>query len=294
MIEWQVVLPVWGQRYCDIFERASLPALRAAIERLALPTELVIYTHDTERLAAACLGLSFVIRPVPGPDDSFYSMSGAHRDALQRAAMGQRVALLTADLVVSPNSFKACEAHFRHRKMLVACAGMRVNDTEIPPAFSSGRELVAWGWDRRHAMTRESTWPDGHSYDIWRMYFEKDGEAASRLCLPHPIALVRDRREVRFAPTVDVNVVANFDTREMHMVTDPDEVAMIELSPPEKEFLLTEPMIERYNKNLASMPPFIKLTHPRQRWFFGHRILIKGTGGDCGDQEVKLRLLDGA
>ena len=144
-------------------------------------------------------------------------------------------------------------------------------------------------------MTRESTWPDGRSYDVWRMYFEKDGEVACRLCLPHPIALVKDRRTINFNPTIDVNVVSNFRPNEAHLVTNPDEVAMIELSPPDKEFLLTTTMRVRLDAGGSepSIPPFYKMTHSRQRSFYGQKIIIRGSGGDCGDREMVARLLNG-
>lgn len=295
MTQWRIVVPVWGERYCTVFEHATLPAIRRAIDRLSLRAQLMIYTHDTDRLKQACAGLDAQFFPVPGPDNSFYSMSNAHRDAIKRVQLGGRIALLTADMVMSPSTLASCEDQFKtHKKMLVCCAGMRVNDTEFPPPFATGRALLAWGWNHRHHMTEQCTWPHGHSYDVWRMYFtDGEDEVVCRLCLPHPIALVRDGRTITFQPTIDVNVIANFSLSEMHLVTDPDEAALIELSPPDKEFVLTETMRARWERQLPSIPAFVKVGNPRHRWCLNHKIIIRGHGGPVGDEDVLRRLLDG-
>lgn len=287
------MVPVWGERHIGVFLRATLPALRYALEALSVDYRLLLYADKDQRLIDATNGMPVLFRKVPGPDRSFMSLSNAHRDALDQAPTGSRMVLLTADLVLSVNSLVSCSRIFQSGKRLVCCMGMRVNDVEPPPIPALGRTLLAWGWDHRHRMTRESTWPNGISYDIWRMYFERGDEAICRLCLPHPIALLKDGRQIRFSPTIDVNVVSNYKVHEMHMVTDPDEVAMIELSPPEKEFLETEPMHKRLERNLPSMPPFVNIPNPRHRFFFGHRIVIRGNGGDCGDGPVVRCLLRG-
>lgn len=303
MSRWSIIVPVWGERYLNIFINAGLPALRQAVRvlRASVPEADVEYVFNTDTMDVSGLrntdGVPIRGYPVPSDDRAFESLSQSHRAAIARANINDRLVLLTADLVISSSSLLACHKQFEAGKLLVCCMGMRVSDETVvghgmdPAIYASGRTLLGWGWDHRHPMTRECTWPDGHSYDLWRMYFEKDDEVACRLCLPHPIALVRDSRPVHFAPTIDVNVAMNYTREETHLVTDPAEVAMIELSPPEKDFIHTESMRYRYDNNAPSLPSFGLMVNDRHRHFFGHKIIVKGKGGNCGDQEVVSKLL---
>ncbi len=287
MCPWLIALPVWGEHYIDIFERATLPALREALVRLDKPVVVIVHTDQADRVSRMLDGIVFEVHPVPGPDNAFESLSNAHRFVLQQAQIGERVCLLTADLVISRDMLVNCESHFQKGKKLVCCMGMRVCDDEMPPDTKSGHALLSWGWDHRHPMTMECTWPDGKSYDVWRMYFEKGSEVACRLALPHPIALVKkNNAEIRFNPTIDVNVAFNFSPSDTHLITEPSEGAMIELSPRDKEFIYTEPMLKRLQRSLPSCPAFVKIVNPRHRMFFRKQIIIKGKGGDCGDKQV--------
>jgi hypothetical protein len=127
------------------------------------------------------------------------------------------------------------------------------------------------------------------------MYFLEGENAACRLCLPHPLALVRGHHPLSFSPTIDVNLCTNFGERYIHLVTDPQEGAVIELSPPDKEFLLTEPMRSRYeNPSVAGIPTFTRITNPRHRFFFRQRITIRGDGSASGDGLVTPRFLGGS
>ncbi len=297
MSSWLIVVPVWGEHYLDIFERATLPALKLALTRLDQSALLVVHTDQPNRVMEAAKGLdslrvSLQCQEVPGPDNAFESLSNAHRHVLREAQVGDRICLLTADLVISQDMLVNCEALFQRNKKLVCCMGMRVCDDVMPPDTKSGHALLAWGWDNRHPMTIESTWPNGHSYDVWRMYFRKGEEVSCRLALPHPIALVKRRNaEIKFNPTVDVNVAFNFSPSETHLITEPHEGAMIELSPRDKEFVYTETMQERLEHFLPSCPAFVRITNARHRMFFRKRIIVKGKGGDCGDEQVMDKLI---
>ena len=294
MSEWLIAIPVWGDRYLDILERATLPALRLALAKLGQSATLVVHTDQPERVTKAAEGLTLKLYDVPGPDNAFESLSQAHRHVLQMAQAEQRVCLLTADLVMSSQMLFSCEELFKHGKSLVCCMGMRVDDAVMPPNTESGHELLAWGWEHRHPMTRESTWPNGRSYDVWRMYFEQGDEVACRLSLPHPIALVKKRNaRIQFYPTIDVNVTHNFSPGVTHLIIEPHEGALIELSPQDKEFIYTESMLDRLEKGLPSCPAFVRFTNPRHRGFFQKQIIIKGSGGDCGDQRVMDRVMRG-
>ena len=95
-------------------------------------------------------------------------------------------------------------------------------------------------------------------------------------------------------PTVDSDLIANFQPDEIHLVTSPDEMTALELSPrskasgsrdmdqPPARSGLT-PMGERYAKQ--------HLEHGVYRWALSHRIIICGQAVDCGDGEAVKGLL---
>jgi len=288
---WNIVVPVWGDRYINVFRNQTLPALCDALEVLGRPYQIQIYTDKPFDVGREGLELKF--KDLPGPDQAFESLSNAHRHGLRRADVGSAVVLLTADLVISANSLAFCRDRFDQGKMMVCCAGMRVVEG-TPENTRSGRALLEWGWKNRHPMTRDCTWPEGRSYDLWRMYFEDGDNVICRLCLPHPIALVKDGRGITFRPTIDVNVAAHFNTGETVLVTNPDDLAMIELSPPDKEYLLTEPFKKRYEEQLPSIPSFGgQLPNDRWRHFVNHAIRICGDGPVSTDAAVLRRMMHG-
>lgn len=292
---WVVALPAWGDRCVYLLIQYTLPAVLKAAKALSRPITLLIWTDQEVRvhrvLDVLCPGVDNGVFSVPGPDQSFMSMSACHHQALQAAAPHDRVLLLTADMVVSREVLATCEAQIMAGKSLVCCVPPRALQDAGPPVGATGRELMEWAWANRHRMTRECTWPEGRSYDIWRMYFEEGGEVAARVFLPHPLAVVHGGRRLAFHPTIDVNLTANFSQAQTHLITSPDEGAVVEVSPTDKDFLLTTTMRERMTDTQNSCPPLIRATNRRHCMFFGKRVVIRGAGGDCGDREVVERVL---
>lgn len=290
---WIIALPAWGERCVDVFLRATLPALLAALPGLrGRPYEFAIWTDQPERVEAVLPGdVPRRLLPVPGPDGAFESLSNCHRAALAEARGTDRVLLLTADMVVSREALETCERHLASNRQLVCCAAMRAVEQPVVPIGAHGRDLLAWAWENRHPMTRDCTWPDGESYDVWRMYFEREGEVAARVFLPHPLACVPRGRATPFSPTIDVNLTSNFSPGVTHMITQPEEGAVIELSPLDKEYLKTTTMRERLDAGGPSCPALIRCGNARHRMFWGRRVVIRGAGGDCGDGEVVRRVM---
>lgn len=291
---WVVALPAWGARCARVCAEETLPALRAALGELGRPARVDLYT-DSEELVALARSCPADVRalPVPPGDGTFGSMSAAHLEVMRGAGPGQRVLLLTADMVLSREILVTCEARCALGTKAVAVVAMRALEASGAPLGASGRALLEWAWDHRHPMTRECTWPEGRSYDVWRMYFERDGEVAARVFLPHPLVVVPARVHVSFSPTIDVNLLGCFSPAVTYMVTRPEEGTAVELSPPEKEFLMTTTMRERMTSGGPSCPPFVWATNARHRMFFDKRVVVRGSGGDCGDAEVVARVLGG-
>lgn len=296
---WMVALPAWGERCVRVCSEETLPALVAALMELRRPTRIMLYTDSAQLIARAESLLlhaqewcSVLPRPVLGGQDrGFVALSACHNDAMEQAHHGERVLLLTADMIVSREVLVTCEQQALRGMRAIACVAMRALEGRGAPIGASGAELLEWAWAHRHRMTRECTWPDGRSYDLWRMYFEKNGEVGARAFLPHPLVVVPAALSIVFGPTIDVNLLGCFSQAETYLITRPEEGAAVELSPPDKEFVETEPMHERFVTSEHSAPPFMTQTNARHRMFFGKRVVICGSGGDCGDAAVVERML---
>lgn len=292
--QWLIAFPAWGDRCVDVLIRASLPAAMMSLDAAGIVYEFLIYTDQAERIQNVLPdNVARRIMAVPGPDKAFESMSNCHRHAMEAASIHDRVLLLTADMVISREVVTTAEAFINQGKHLICCVAPRTIDQPFVPVGASGRELLTWAWEHKHRMTRECTWPNGTSYDVWRMYFENGDEVAARAFLPHPLVVLPKGRRLNFRPTIDVNLANNFSMSVTHMITQPEEGAAIELSPPDKEFLVTETMRTRYQTKGPSIPAFIRQINERHRMFWSKKVIIKGSGGDCGDGEVVQRMLLG-
>ena len=288
-----MALPAWGERCVDVAARYTIPALNIALGQLSRPATALVWTDQPGRLALDPEVAETRFLSVPGPDLAFESLSNCHRDALAVAGRGERVLLLTADMVVSREVLATCEQHLSGGRSLVCCVAPRALESADPPVGAPGRELLEWAWDNRHPMTRDCTWPDGRSYDVWRMYFESGGEVAARVFLPHPLACLPHGHPARFSPTIDVNLTWNYAPSETYMITQPEEGAVVEVSPADKEYLKTTTMRERLESARLepSCPAMVRCTNQRHRMFWGKRVVLRGHGGDCGDAEMVERIL---
>ena len=293
---WLVSVPVWGDRFRDIFASVGLPMLRHAADVLGEHVRLIVHTDLPELMHRQAVGsMHLETYPVPAGQQWFHSMSRAHRDTIASAQPGDAVVILTADMTMSENALAACRTRFDQGKRLVCVNATRTNDEKMLPYRPTSRALSEWAWANRHPMVRDCTWPDGRAPDLCRVYFEKDESAVCRLWLAHPLALMFDGRRTDFGPTVDCNMVTNYQPNEVHVVTDPDELCAIELSPPSKlqgsrdadeppEATGMPPMSERY-RLLHKISPEV------YRHVLSQRIVIAGSGDGCGDDEAVKSLL---
>lgn len=282
MTRWLVSVPVWGERYVEVFCATALPALEIAMLRLGGDARLVVHTDQPKRIRDGATQIPVEVRPVPAGGRGFDCLSQAHREVLNMACMDDRVALLTADLVVSADALVECEYQFNEvGAFLIACAGIRAIEEGPVPIGASGHRLMKWAWKHRHPITTESTWPKGRANDLSRIYFEEGDSVVARLCLPHPIAVRIDGRPLRFSPTVDANLINNFHPAEIHMVRDSNRLALVELSPRDKDFQMGELTMEaKFLQNLIIFPDGI------QRWAVRHKIVLIGEAVNCGDDDV--------
>jgi len=286
--QWLVSVPVWGLSFLGLFHRFTLPAIREAANGVSDQVRVIAHTDD-----ASLLGPGAEVRPLPPGKQWFNRMSAAHREVIGMAAGGDVVVLLTADMVVSGNAFAACRAIFETGKRLVCINSTRVNsDAGAPP--SASRELSEWGWANRHGITRNCTWPNGRIDDLSRVYFQNGRNAVCRMWLPHPLAFHADGRSQPFGPTIDCNLVCNYRPEEVHVVTNPDELAVVELSPRSKvsgSRDADEPPARTGLSPLSERYHGLRLNPEVYRTVLSRRIVVAGDGNGCGDDEAVGRLL---
>ncbi len=281
MAEWIVSIPVWGERYVRIFSERTKPAILAAAEWTGNRVCFLIHTDAESRRSLISSGHQ--IRPLPAAPTWWQQLTLAHRDALRSARPGDFVMPLTADMVISPETFVACEARFAAGKRLILCCGIRAIDDGAAPDRSSSRALLEWAWAHKHKLTTESMWPDGRSGNWTGIYVEQGGNVVFRARYPHPIAAMSHGRGTGFFPTIDASYSRNFRQEEIHVVTNPDELAAIELSPREKALEFVEPTFaERVRTNR------LQVFNPLTQWIFDQRICIKGNA-DQVDIDAGIR-----
>jgi hypothetical protein len=291
MVRWLISVPVWGERYVDEFCATALPPLDRAVAALRearpeVDVRLIIHTDRPERIAGLA-GAPVECRPVPAGARDFDCMSQAHREVLGLGVRGDVAVILTAGTVMSAETLTYCADVLDHpRRLVVLCAVPRVLAEGQIPDTSDAPALMAWAWDHRHPITIESTWPDGRSADLSRTYYERGGEVASRVCLPHPLAIRIDGRPLRFTPTIDVNLINCFDRSEMHLVPNCDRLAVLKLTPPDKGYrTVEETMFQRLEAYRFVIPD------PQQRWCLSHRIALVGRAKMCPDVEVVEKIM---
>lgn len=286
---WLISIPVWGERYVDEFCAAALPTIERAARALELRLDLaadvrlVIHTDQPERVRAAS-GIRMELRPVPAGARGFDCMSQAHREVLGLALRGDVVVLLTAGSVLSEQALSYCADVLRNeRLMLVLCASLRVLPVGLLPT-GDAQELMGWGWEHRHPLAADATWPAGLSRDLSRVYFQGGSELVTRQALPHPLAVRIDGRQLRFTPTVDANLMNCFELPEMHLATECSRLALLKLTAADRGADSTVTSM-----HARAIRGEIVIPDPRQRWCLGHRVVLRpGPGGvPCGDEEFE-------
>lgn len=291
MIRWNISVPVWGDEFVALFVQKSLPMLREAAYGESV--RLIAHTDQPSIIGQQSNATLPIETRLIADGQWFERMSAAHRDVLETTPRGEGVVLLTADMVPNYRCLDACERAFAQGRKMVACNATRTILEDWPEDFDMSHGLSAWGWEHRHQMTRDATWPDGNAQEMPRVYFENEGSVVCRATMPHPLAILIDGRPLKFTATVDSDLIANFRPEEIHLVTDPDDLAVIELSPRDKRRPSRDesaPFVQA-DSRIADRYHTQHLAYPIYRWVLGHRIVVTGRNVDCGDDGAVHRLL---
>lgn len=249
----------------------AVPALYEAVRRLGEPVKFVIHTNSPDTVLLMMRGLDVETRPIDEAQ-RYVALQQAHSDGIRTAPVGSRVVLLNADICVSGNLLQSVARHFNSGKKAVVLIGIRTAaGDEIPPAGADPRELLLWAWEHRHQIVRDTEFPYGRSALPTNLFWTYEGSTVARGFHLHPVAILKEK-EIDFKSTIDGDLLELFPRNSIHVVTDPDDCSMCEVSPPERRFPL-EP------RDLTAKGIAIRMStraSPLHRWLFEHRIVVRG------------------
>lgn len=293
VMSWLISIPIWGDKYVQTFCERAAPALLQACLKLPEPVKFVIHTDQPDRIYKALVGPPIDFKPVPNKP-TYVALQNGHADAVRSAKPGDRIVLTNADLVFSGNLLARCAEHFAAGKQAVVLLGIRTNLTAPqPPAGAKPRGLLAWAWENRHQIIRDLEWPHGGSMLPTNLFWQAGSSVVARGFHLHPIAVVK-HEGLDFQSTIDGDLLDRFPRESIHVVTDPDDCSMLEMSDPARRFPVrghhfTPQLVAGAMRTRASE------TH---RWLFEHRIGVLGNASDVttdtGVADQILNMLGGS
>jgi hypothetical protein len=267
----------------------GLPSIKEAMLRSPGQYRFLVHTDSVDLLTPYFTGMNVEFLNVPDGSDNHHKMGNCHREAFDWADVGEYVIPMTADLVFSRECFAAASKRFADGKKLIVCAASRcLLRGEEPPIGASSKELLSWTVDNSHPSIRELYWGTGRSGVPWSIYFKTAHGIVLRGLHLHPFAVVKHEGLNYHGVNIDESLASEFSTDEIHVVTDKNELALAELSPPDRLFqIYHRPMNEKSVFKWA-----LDHTNRRHHWLFGHRIVIQGTDKGTSDLAPCQYILD--
>ena len=281
-MHWLINIPVWGERYRRNFLQRGLPSIVAALRYANVsPRDVlfVLHTDEPQEMRAAMEGC--VVLTIPLGNNTPERLGNATRIGLTKAEPGECVMFYNADMVISRETFAACEKRFSEGKSFVTAHSVRVRDDADPALDASARELLAWGWDHRHRWVDDCIYGSGHAAGPAIVVFESPHNVVAH-CFSLQCLAVHKTRDIVFSgPTCD-ELVDCFTPDEVHVVTDADELAIVEPCSPDMPYDRLPPPRFSWQKWRAINDRQITAFAPTyasemMRWQFGRQIVIKGS-----------------
>lgn len=277
-MQWVISIPCTGKYYVKRFLSGPYKTILAALQQIDTPWKMLVHTNNPEYFSDAKRELGARLELHRYPEGPLYDAFGkAHLEAIRMTPEGDITCLLCADISLSVECFRAAETRFNEGYRAVFCSGTRT--TRFPAPGMQARALHAFSVDNMHSICSDTIWGQYKSTVPAQVYF-REGENVTLRAFPlHPFAIVRDRDLAFFGPTVDDSLAEWYWEEEIHIVTNPDEMALIETSPLKKRFRkirrhLTIPEAASWGKSCGRR---------RHRWFFEHPIVIQGNRPELGE-----------
>lgn len=280
MSRWIIGIPVWGERCVRTFIDVALPFHRAALKDFPHDVTYIVNTDRPIEIKDAMKGLQHHVFPLPMEVEGYARFGMCHKSVMAMAEVGDRVALMCADQIISRECLFAAEKRFGQGKKAVCWLGHRTTGANLPQPGVSAAALNVWAMANRHPIIAELFYGTGQSAAPSILYFEKNGSIVMRAFGLGPFAFVM-QDGLYFEGTIDTDLAARFDKRDLHIVTDCNEMSCATIDPPEAHHgtfpnVLT-PM------HVAAWAAFG--TNDMHRWFITHKVRIQGDG-ECDDQPV--------
>lgn len=302
---WWISIPIWGLGYHLSFLHRSYYSLRYAL--LQLPQEvretihLVIHTDYSDRyrrlfpeFRTSFMEVSEAAK-AEGTQAQFQAYVDAHNEVVKIAAIGDWFSCLNADFAYSGNFFRAIHQYLASGALAVTVMGMRTRtDLDYPPVGASPGDLLAWGWAHRHTIAKENVWGQGHSDLPSHLFWERPPDNEHFFSVVghgfhlHPVGVVKEK-DFRFE-SIDADVLAYHDRSKIHVVTSPDDLALIEMSPSTK-VQATRAEILNDPSRVAQVLRSWSDPQGLYRWQFAHRIVLVGDGGGVDEMPVVEQIL---
>lgn len=284
-MKWLLTIPCWGDFYVETFQNFVLPSLRAAMA--ALPSaDFRVIIHTNQPFDVGRLNVEF--RPILGTGD-YGDFGAAHREAIELAEDGERIAFLCADMPVSRECFLVSELHFAVGKQFVMCAAgrCRYEDAGTLTSGMSGRGLLDWSVKHPHHSTLDCYFGAGRMAVPWGLYFGDDNNVILRPFHLHPFASMKGPWLSFQGVTIDQDIIDHIPQDKVGVITN-DQMALVELSPDWRVFALRRQPITAEQVAVWAVNKFSYAN----RWLFRHRVIIKGDGSYTGDVDVCNNILN--
>ncbi len=287
---WRIGIPAWGERCVPLAVNVGIPSIVAALLEARQDAHFTVHTDQPDAFADSFAGHSYDCRYVRA-DEGFHTFVACHYEVLRDASDGEFVSLLDGDHLVSREMFVACEHRFSQGKKLVVTNGVRTScgDYLPPPAGSPAADISEFIFQYPHPITQDLVWPTGKTTWPSMVYF-RDAENLIAHCFHlHPVGFVA-RSGLTVDVSVDGDLVDGFSQDEIHIVTDPNELAIAEISPTDKMHMPN--MVANTVDSIvgwAAHPP--GRTTKMHRWFFRHTIVHRGSA-DAFDLSPINEILD--
>ena len=263
-VPFYLTVAVWGRDFTDLFIDICLPSLLAPGNIPALAhrdgSRFFIFTteEDAKRLvesaAYECLiahikvDIEIINETI---EDNHLTMSNCHRELMNLADRdGAAAVFLSPDNIWGNGVFAVLDRKFRAGKRVIFMIGIRLNRDDFMPVaierFRSpdgrvldvdSRALCALGLKHLHWTTKEHFWRAGTGTGLLPtgLLWEVQGEGLhARFFHLHPLLVYPRKKFARFHSSIDDDLVlaACPDAADHYVVTDSDEMLVLELSSP--------------------------------------------------------------
>lgn len=277
--DWLIAIPCWGDSYREKFLTGILPSIKEALREVNGNFRFLIHTDKPEDFFNVPFPGTVDLRAQPDGACLYTAFGNAHRDALATAKKGECIAFLTSDIVISKECFVAAEKRFNEGKRgIVVTAARTLSEPKDCPAGMASRDLLEWGFHRQHEVTKGCYFGAGTNLVAWCTYFDGPNGTVARCFHIHPFACIKDRNLIfpETDTTIDLSFLeTNYRKEEIHVVTNPDEMSVAEISGEEKHTIVGTTV------GIGSIVSWAQHnTTDFQRWIFSHRIVVRGTGED--------------